>query len=82
MSDPCNNLAVVVSSDPSLKGTTLYIEDEPAKHKKGAHRMDTGGCITPTAVYVPANHDKTKDLNVLLWFHGWHVGDYQHDIFV
>ncbi len=82
MSDPCNNLVVVVSNDPPLKGTTLYIEDEPVKHKKGGHRMDTGGCITPTAVYVPANHDKTKDLNVILWFHGHHVADYQNDIFV
>jgi hypothetical protein len=66
-------------SNPSLKGTTLYVEEPPAK---GGHHTDTGGCITPTAVYIAPNHDKTKNLNIILWFHGHHVKDYQTNIFI
>jgi hypothetical protein len=77
-----SNIVVVSSSDPALKGTTLFVEDQPAHVKKGHHRMDTGGIITPSAVYVPANHDMGKDLNVIVWFHGHHVADYQRHIFL
>src|SRR5262249_58835809 len=69
------NITVTVdTSNSSLKGTTLYVEEPPAK---GGHRTDTGGCITPTAVYIAPNHDQTKNLNIILWFHGHHVKDYQ-----
>src|SRR5579862_1348478 len=76
------NIVVVANADPALKGTTLFVEDQPANIKKGNHRMDTGGIITPSAVYCPANHDRTKELNVVVWFHGHHVADYQSHIFL
>jgi hypothetical protein len=73
-----SDITVTEKPHPALKGTTLYVEDPPAK----GHRMNTGGSITPTAVYIAPNHDEAKDLNIILWFHGHHVADYQHDLFV
>src|SRR5262249_51299269 len=81
MESVMSDITVVSVSNPSLKGTTLYVEEPPAKAAKGAHRMDSTGLITPTAVYIPASYNKAGELNVILCFHGHHVKDYQTQIF-
>jgi hypothetical protein len=74
---------------PGLKGTTWFVEEPPPPPSKGGqqppktrHRMVSKdkGAITPTAVYIAGN--TSTNLNVILWFHGFHVADYWHDIFV
>jgi hypothetical protein len=77
-----NVIVTVATKDPGLQGTTLFVEEPPAHPGKVGHRMDTGGCITPSAVYVPASHNNKADsLNVIVWFHGHHVADYRTHIF-
>lgn len=51
----------------SFKGTTLF--------------LDGPDCMMRTAVYVSAKHDMKSALNVILWFHGWHVADIKKHVF-
>src|SRR5262245_7892848 len=86
-------ITVVQSSNTAVKGTTLYVEEPPSAPappakaaKKGPpppppHRTDPSGAITPTAVYIPTTYKKSGELNVIVWFHGHWVKDYQTQIF-
>jgi hypothetical protein len=51
----------VVDDKATVQGTTLFAEGKHA-------------CIKETGVYFPPNHqDKSDELNVILWIHGYYV---------
>jgi hypothetical protein len=60
-------------NDTSVKGTTLItVTDNP--------RDPAGDCVRPTIIYLP-NKTVKPPLNVILWLHGFYVGDYTKNIF-
>src|SRR5262249_25391363 len=76
------NITVTVDkSSSSLKGTTLYVEDKVAHPHPRSNGLDPGAAIPQTAIYVPDKHDTNKDLTVILWLHGQHVGNYRTNLF-
>ena len=54
------------------------LKNEDINTYPGVTLFSTGGCLKPTAVYIPPTHVATNNaLNVVIWLHGFYVNDHR-----